>query len=302
MIKNIVFDVGDVLVDFRYRDYMRDLGMDEETVEFISKNIVLTEFWHEMDLGIRTNNEALHYFKGLYPEYSEAIEKFWENPMEIVREYDYAPGLIELLKDKGYGVYILSNYPVEIAEMHWPRFKFLPIADGYIISGYEKITKPDAEIYKLLESRFGIKLSECMFIDDRQVNIDGAEAVGMKGVLFTGYEEIRKLLEELPDVESEEGNKDSKSSGAHSKKYIDKATKKALKEELKQKLKSGILVDAECPDCGAVQRINVDKTPGHCYYCGRLLRYNKMTRRIEPGRGQEKDIIVTQYEYLSRQK
>ena len=84
--------------------------------------------------------------------------------------------------------------------MHWPRFKFLPIADGLFISGYEKITKPDPEIYRLLESRFGIKLEECLFVDDRQVNIDGAEAVGMQAVLFTGYDDIVKRFDELPDL------------------------------------------------------------------------------------------------------
>ncbi len=73
MIKNIVFDVGDVLVDFRYKDYMRDLGMDEETVEFLSQNIVLTEFWHELDLGFRTNEEARVHFIGKYPEYKSMI-------------------------------------------------------------------------------------------------------------------------------------------------------------------------------------------------------------------------------------
>ena len=67
-------------------------------------------------------------------------------------------------------------------------------------------------------------------------------------------------------------------------------------------LKSKILIDVVCPDCGATQRINVDKTPGHCYYCGRLLRYNKATKRVEPGAGQEKDIIRTQYDFQRRKQ
>ena len=280
MIKNIVFDVGDVLVDFRYKDYMRDLGMDEETVEFLSQNIVLTEFWHELDLGFRTNEEARVHFIGKYPEYKDEINRFWEDPSDIVREYDYSAELLQGLKDKGYGVYILSNYPIEISELHWPKFRFLPIADGFIISGYERMTKPSPEIYKLLESRFGIKLSECLFVDDRQVNIDGAEAVGMQAVLFTGYDEIVKKFEELPDLRKKEI--------AHK------------KQEIKDMLKNKILIDVVCPDCGATQRINVDKTPGHCYYCGRLLRYNKATKRVEPGAGQEKDIIRTQYEFQRR--
>ncbi len=315
MIKNIVFDVGDVLVDFRYKDYMRDLGMDEETVEFLSQNIVLTEFWHELDLGFRTNEEARVHFTGKYPEYKDEINRFWDNPSEIVREYDYSAGLLQGLKDKGYGVYVLSNYPIEISELHWPKFRFLPIADGYIISGYERMTKPSPEIYKLLESRFGIKLSECLFVDDRQVNIDGAEAVGMQAVLFTGYRDIVKKFAELPELIDGEAVIDEESTGsaADDGKTIDSTVgekkrklaerKKEIthkKQEIKDMLKSKILIDVVCPDCGATQRINVDKTPGHCYYCGRLLRYNKATKRVEPGAGQEKDIIRTQYEFQRR--
>ena len=326
MIKNIVFDVGDVLVDFRYKDYMRDLGMDEETVEFLSQNIVLTEFWHELDLGFRTNEEARVHFIGKYPEYKDEINRFWEDPSDIVREYDYSAGLLQGLKDKGYGVYVLSNYPIEISELHWPKFRFLPIADGFIISGYERMTKPSPEIYKLLESRFGIKLSECLFVDDRQVNIDGAEAVGMQAVLFTGYDEIVKKFEELPELidgeavsndgelaESETGDGKVAGSAACGGKVAestleDKRKKLAerkkeiaqKKQEIKDMLRSKILIDVVCPDCGATQRINVDKTPGHCYYCGRLLRYNKAAKRVEPGAGQEKDIIRTQYEFQRR--
>ena len=299
MIKNIVFDVGDVLVDFRYKDYMRDLGMDEETVEFLSQNIVLTEFWHELDLGFRTNEEARVHFIGKYPEYKDEINRFWEDPSDIVREYDYSAGLLQGLKDKGYGVYVLSNYPIEISELHWPKFRFLPIADGYIISGYERMTKPSPEIYKLLESRFGIKLSECLFVDDRQVNIDGAEAVGMQAVLFTGYDDIMKKFEELPELI--DGKTIDSAAGEKKRKLAERKKEIAQKkQEIKDMLKSKILIDVVCPDCGATQRINVDKTPGHCYYCGRLLRYNKATKRVEPGAGQEKDIIRTQYEFQRR--
>jgi len=194
MIKNVVFDVGDVLVDFRYKDLMRDLGFDKECVEFLSMNIVETEFWHELDLGVKCHQDGIDTFTEVFPQYKEQILKFWDNIKDIVREYDYAPGLIKSIKDQGFGVYILSNYPKETAELHWPTFKFLPLTDGHIISAYEHVTKPDEPIYRLLESRFGIKLEECIFIDDRQVNIDAAKDYGMTTILFKGYDD---LIEEL---------------------------------------------------------------------------------------------------------
>ncbi|MBR6402467.1 MAG: HAD family phosphatase [Eubacterium sp.] len=198
MIKNIVFDVGDVLVDFGYRRYMQDLGFDEETVDFLSENMVLTEFWHELDLGVRTEAEAVETFTKKYPQYKDEIIKFWDQIEFIVEEYPYAEPLVLKLKELGYGVYILSNYPIETAERHWPKFKFLPHTDGHIISAYEKVTKPDEGIYRLLESRFGIDLKECIFVDDRQVNIDAANSYGMTAIQFKGLDDLLgKLSTEL---------------------------------------------------------------------------------------------------------
>ena len=197
MIKNVVFDVGDVLVAFCYKKYMRGLGFCEECVEFLSDNMVVTEFWHELDQGVKTEKDALEKFPKEFPQYKEEILKFWDNIQDIVEEYDYSEPLICKLKDKGYGVYILSNYPIETAERHWPKFKFLPHTDGHIISAYEKITKPDEGIYRLLESRFGVDLTECVFVDDRQINIDAANALGMTGILFTGYDNLIEELKKL---------------------------------------------------------------------------------------------------------
>ena len=196
MIKNIVFDVGDVLVDFGYRRYMRDLGFDEETVDFLSENMVVTEFWHELDLGDRDEAEAVETFTKKYPQYKDEIIKFWDNIEFIVEEYTYSEPLVLKLKELGYNVYILSNYPIETAERHWPKFKFLPHTDGHIISGYEKVTKPDEAIYRLLESRFGVDLTESIFVDDRQVNIDAANKLGMTAIRFTGIDDLLERLGE----------------------------------------------------------------------------------------------------------
>ena len=206
-IRNVVFDVGDVLIHFRYRDHMRDLGFSEDAVDYLSEHMVLTDFWHEMDLGIRTEKEAVEKFTKEIPQYSEEVRSFWAHTEGLVKEYPYAPGLVRSIKQQGYGVYILSNYPTETAERHWPTFQFLPESDGYIISGREKMTKPDPEIYHLLESRFGVDLTESLFIDDRQVNLDGAEAVGMASLLFTGYGQLAKDLKDgygilIPDSDT----------------------------------------------------------------------------------------------------
>ncbi|MBO4864434.1 MAG: HAD family phosphatase [Eubacterium sp.] len=195
-IKNVVFDVGDVLASFRVKDYLRELGFDEDLVELLANGMVFTEFWHELDLGTKTQADGIRIFTEKYPQYKDEILLFWEKIDRIVEEYDYSEPLVKAIKDKGYGVYILSNYPIETAELHWPKFKFLPLTDGHIISGYEKITKPDEGIYRLLESRFGIKLTDCLFVDDRLVNVEAAKRYGMKAILFKGYEELITALKD----------------------------------------------------------------------------------------------------------
>ena len=197
MIKNIVFDIGDVLVYFRYREYMRDLGFSEELVEFFSEQMVLTPYWHNLDAGIVDDAHAVEYFQGLFPQYKEEIELFWSRIAEIVEEYDYSKGLVQSLKQAGYKVYALSNYPDKLSDLHWPTFTFLTDMDGYIISAKEKMAKPDPPIYHLLESKFGLNLSECVFIDDREANVQTALSLGMKAIRFTSYEDLTNELDKI---------------------------------------------------------------------------------------------------------
>lgn len=193
-IKNIVFDVGDVLVDFCYKNYMRNLGFPEDVVELFTENMIMSNHWNELDMGMINDSTAKEIFKKEIPGHDEEIERFWDNIEYIVEEYDYAEELIRSIKYAGYKVYILSNYPVELSNMHWPKFRFLKYADGKIISGFEKVAKPDIRIYKLLEERYGLKLEECLFVDDRQINIDGAKSAGMKAVLFENLEKLKDDL------------------------------------------------------------------------------------------------------------
>ena len=203
MIKNVVFDVGDVLVHFRYMDYMADLGFSKEEADFLAENMVLTEFWNKLDMGIEDEDKAVGYFQEKYPQYADDIALFWEHIEDIVKEYDYAPGLVQGLKDKGYKVYALSNYPDKLSDLHWRHFKFLGLMDGHLISAKEKLAKPDKRFFRLLESRFGLELSECIFVDDRMVNIEAAAALGMQTVHFTGADTL-EYLSSLPSQGTEE--------------------------------------------------------------------------------------------------
>ncbi|MBO6108022.1 MAG: HAD family phosphatase [Eubacterium sp.] len=196
-IKNVIFDVGDVLVSFRYMDYMRELGFDIETAEFIRDNIILTDFWKGLDAGREDIDDAAAKFSSLYPEFEHEIRSFWENIADIVSEYDYSAPLIKKLKDRGYRVYLLSNYPDKLADMHWSQFSFLDMTDGYIISAKVKLAKPDPAIFHLLMDKYDLDIKECLFIDDNKDNIEAANRLGLANILFTGYDNMISDLREM---------------------------------------------------------------------------------------------------------
>ncbi|MCR5250023.1 MAG: HAD family phosphatase [Lachnospiraceae bacterium] len=199
MIRNIVFDIGMVLADFRWAAYMRqDLGFSPELVDLFGEKVVQTELWDEFDLGVRETDEIIADMKARVPQYPREADLFFERIEDIAVAYPYSRPWLQELKQRGYGVYLLSNYPRSTYVVHEKKhFDFAALADGKVISGFERMSKPDPRIYRLLLTRYGLKAEECVFLDDREVNIAAAIAEGMKGILFTGYEEARAKLEEL---------------------------------------------------------------------------------------------------------
>jgi putative hydrolase of the HAD superfamily len=193
-IRNVIFDMGMVLINFRWYDYMEDLGFDKPVIEELGEKMVMSEFWKELDRGTRQEDDAPAYFKGMMPQYEREIDLFWENIADIVCEFDYAAPLVRKLHEAGYKVYLLSNYPEKLAELHWPSFSFINEVDGKVISAVEKMAKPEPDIYRMLLERYELCPEECIFLDDRPDNIDTARRLGMQGIVFQSYESaVREL-------------------------------------------------------------------------------------------------------------
>ncbi len=195
--KNIVFDVGMVLIDFRWHAYMKDKGISEEIIEEIGNKIIKSTLWEELDLGAADESDIIKRMRLCIPEYEKELDLFWDNPVEMVREFDYSYSMIESLKKEGYNVYLLSNYPEIMYNLQWPSFSFLNLMDGIVVSSLEKCVKPDEEIYKILLKRYALEPSETCFIDDRMENVETANRLGITGILFKGYEELKKEFENI---------------------------------------------------------------------------------------------------------
>lgn len=194
MIRNIVFDIGNVLTDFRWEGFLRDKGFDDGMIRRIAKASVAGPYWNEVDRGVWSTEKLLQAFIDLDPEIADELYFTFENIHGMVTRRAYAIPWIEELKAKGYRVYYLSNFSdkarVECAE----ALDFIPHMDGGILSYQVQVIKPDPKVYQLLLKRYGLTARECVFLDDSAVNVEAARAEGFAGIVFETKEQAEKEL------------------------------------------------------------------------------------------------------------
>ena len=189
MIKNIIFDIGNVLSAFRWEGFLADKGFDKEMIDRIGNASVRTEAWYEFDKGVYSDEEVVELFVKNDPEIAAEIHKAFDFVEGMVELYPYTMDWLKSYKDAGFKVYYLSNFSYK-AETQCPKsLSFIPMMDGGILSYRVKMTKPDPKIYELLLSDYGLKAEECIFIDDTLRNVEAAEKLGIHGVRFLGQED-----------------------------------------------------------------------------------------------------------------
>lgn len=197
MPRTVVFDIGNVLVDWNPRFLYRKIFPDEAEMEWFLGH-VCTPAWNlEQDRG-RSFKEALALLIAQYPHYEAAIRAFDERWTETISgPIAGTVALLESLRQQGVPDYAITNFSHEKFGIAKARFPFLAEFRGTIVSGEEKLLKPDPAIYRLLFDRYGLNPSECVFIDDSAANVEGARTVGMHALHFTGPE---RLTQELCDL------------------------------------------------------------------------------------------------------
>ncbi len=193
MIKNVIFDFGDVIARFDPKELVAAFTEDAEQQNRLQN--VLFERWEELDAGtLDYADYQREVLKKLPADLHETANHFFE---DWYREMPVTEGIRELileLKNQGYGLYILSNAAVYFAEKS-PYFGVHPWFDGIVFSACVKMTKPNEEIYRYLLDTYALKPEECLFLDDRKANIEGAEKVGIHGLVFKGeIKEVWKYL------------------------------------------------------------------------------------------------------------
>ena len=197
MIKNIVFDVGLVLVEFNWQTYLDSFHFEKEKRDKIAKATFQSEVWDERDRGLLEEEDYIRKFQALAPEYADDIRRVIERSTECVVKMDYAETWTKYLKSQGYHLYILSNYSRYMLDRTKKEMPFLKYMDGTVFSCDVKQLKPEADIYQTLLDKFGLKAEECVFIDDRPVNCEGAQKAGIHTICFKSFKQAAAELEAL---------------------------------------------------------------------------------------------------------
>ncbi len=197
-IKNIIFDLGGVLIDASGKEYFHALYPDPVIREKVKEVIHHAPIWDKYDLGIyQKYDDPVDSVIALAPEYEKEIKQFFSE--ELLDAYTPIAKGVELLYDlkkKGYPLYLISNYAKDGYEHISKKYDFFQEFEGTLVSYKVRLRKPDSRIYRLLIEKFDFMAEECLIIDDNIENINTAASLGFQTLLYqeeTAREELRKL-------------------------------------------------------------------------------------------------------------
>jgi 2-haloacid dehalogenase len=197
VIDTVVFDLGGVLVDWNPRHLYRELIPDEELRErFLAE--ICPQSWNERQDAGRSVAEATAERIALFPQHADLIAAYygrWEEMLAGAIEDTVV--LLEELAGRGVPLYALTNWSAELFPVAWRRFGFLRHFRGIVVSGEERLIKPDAAIFRRLCDQHGLTPQSCLFIDDNPANVEAAAALGFATHRFTEASALRARLTEL---------------------------------------------------------------------------------------------------------
>lgn len=195
MFSCVIFDFGNVLARFDTEQLTEGFGLCREDRDLIKKAVFDRKYWDLLDLGKIDDDACMEMYKEQLPprlyEVADRVYQSWATSLPQI------PGMEELcraLKEKGVRLYLLSDISKGFARTH-AHYPVLSLFDGLVFSAEEGRMKPDEELFRTVLNRYHIPASESAFVDDRQANVDGAERVGITGILFDG--DVEKLSRRL---------------------------------------------------------------------------------------------------------
>lgn len=196
-IKTVVFDIGGVLIDWNPRHLYRKVFENEEEMEWFLANICTYE-WNLQQDGGKLFSVATAELQEKYPEYSDKIGLYYGRWEEMLNgEIKGTVEIFRRLKSARMPLYALSNWSHEAFPIAYRKYDFMKEFDGLVVSGYEKLLKPDHAIYRVLMQRYSVRPEEAVYVDDNKPNADAAAELGFHAVHFSSPEQLRTELRSL---------------------------------------------------------------------------------------------------------
>lgn len=195
--ENIIFDVGNVLVSFDWQSYLESFHFPKEKREKIADVVFRSNVWNERDRGSLSEEEYVQQMVDAAPEYEADIREVMRGSAACIDTMDYAEVWVKYLKEKGYHLYILSNYSEQSLKDTRCKMPFLKYMDGAVFSCDVKQIKPETDIYETLLSRYGLEPERSVFLDDREDNCAAAKRLGIKAIVFKDFKQAAAELEKM---------------------------------------------------------------------------------------------------------
>lgn len=194
-IDTVIFDLGNVLIKWDPRNLYRKVFVDPGAMEYFLSEICTPEWNLQQDAG-RTWAEAIEERIEKFPAYESEIRAFFDRWEEMlggaIEESVY---LLKSLHQSGdYKLLALTNWSAETWPIAWEQFEFLQLFEGIVVSGQEKLAKPDEAIYQLICDRYHVEPSRALFIDDSSANVIGAQKFGLNAIQFESANQFKHDL------------------------------------------------------------------------------------------------------------
>lgn len=193
MIKNFIFDMGNVLMDFSPDYILSQYTQDLDLIATLKTLIFKSTIWKQLDQGLIEFEDAkIKIMDDIPKAYHLIVQDFFDTWYKHKLPREKMTVLIKALKEKGYGIYLCSN-AAQLFHSYKDQYPVFEYFDGILISADIKISKPDVRIYEYLLDQYELNASECMFIDDLGENIVAAETLGIHGYHYNGNESMFEM-------------------------------------------------------------------------------------------------------------
>ncbi|AVF49898.1 HAD family hydrolase [Elizabethkingia anophelis] len=196
IIKNIIFDFGGVLMDWNPKYLYQNVFNSEEEMDYFLDNIATLKWNAEQDRG-RSFQEATEILQNQYPEFSKEIALYYNQwPVMLKGTIEENVSILRNLHGR-YQLYGLTNWSAESFPYAYKNYDFFSLFNGIVVSGEEKLIKPDERIYELLLNRYNLNASECLFIDDNYENIRTAQAMDFNTIHLPPHTNLKEELQKF---------------------------------------------------------------------------------------------------------